>query len=207
MLPGEKKCRLEGLGRTQDQHVEIHGRGNDGSEAAYDRASERTGAHERAQQIAVCRRSASLEQAAAHEGQAGEARDRRGGHEYTQATPPERPRRRQGKAEPFLENQMPYDARPRDKNEEGLFVVKRRLENTKKYRKKPEQTRAKVKAKDEAAMTAMNKGLEDEIKRLTRSLEEKDKGTQEREINMEELRARIESNANNSQQNSDYNTT
>ncbi|KAF6514142.1 hypothetical protein HZS61_006398 [Fusarium oxysporum f. sp. conglutinans] len=95
----------------------------------------------------------------------------------------------------ILEKQAPYDARTREETEKDLVLAKKRLENTKKQRKKPAQTKGKVTAKDEAAMAAMEKGLKDEIKRLTRSLEEKDKNIQEREIKMEELRARIKSNA------------
>ncbi|CVL08165.1 uncharacterized protein FMAN_14181 [Fusarium mangiferae] len=147
------------------------------------------------QPVAECRCFATLEQDAGHEGEAKEGQVRRDDHEYTQATPPERPRRRQWKAEPFLEKQMPYDALARDETEDGLALVKRKPENTKKQRKKLDQTKGKVAAKDEAPMAAMEKGPEDEIKRLTRSLEEKYKETQEREIKMGELRARIESNA------------
>ncbi|KAK7583134.1 hypothetical protein V3481_012428 [Fusarium oxysporum f. sp. vasinfectum] len=95
----------------------------------------------------------------------------------------------------ILEKQAPYDARTREETEKDLVLAKKRLENTKKQRKTPAQTKGKVTAKDEAAMAAMEKGLKDEIKRLTRSLEEKDKNIQEREIKMEELRARIKSNA------------
>ncbi|KAG4269104.1 hypothetical protein FPRO04_12227 [Fusarium proliferatum] len=194
-LPGERKCYLEGLGRTQRQRVGSHGRGNDGSEAAYDPASERAADHEIAQPVAERRCFATLEQDAVHEGQVKEGQVRRDDHEYTQATPRERPRRRQGKAEPFLEKQMPYDALARDETEDGLALAERKPENTKKQRKKPDQTKGKVVAKDEAAMAAMEKGPEDEIKHLTRSLEEKDKETQEREIKVEEMRARIKSNA------------
>ncbi|KAG4257593.1 hypothetical protein BFJ72_g14502 [Fusarium proliferatum] len=93
-----------------------------------------------------------------------------------------------------LKTQEPYDDRARKETEKDLFLVKEKLKDTKKQRR-PAQTKGKVTEQDEAVMAAMEKGLEDEIKRLTRSLEEKDKEIQKREIKMEELRARIKSNA------------
>ncbi|CVL08181.1 uncharacterized protein FMAN_14170 [Fusarium mangiferae] len=93
-----------------------------------------------------------------------------------------------------LETQEPYDNRARKETEKDLFLVKEKLKDTKKQRR-PGQTKGKVTAQDEAVMAAMEKGLEDEIERLTRSLEEKDKEIQKRETKMEELRARIKSNA------------